>query len=314
LESQVEILQSLGKAFEKDAAKAVALLDDAKSENTHLQQQLSILMGKCAVEAQQTMEKATMLKAKLAASKTENRNLKQHCARIPEIKARAIKHAVKSANKEKTFKLVHKGVYGPQARALARTLVAAKCLQEYVGSVIFAVCKTAGVAVQGKMSRRTVARANLEGGVAAQIQAGYELAKTKCELYPNHINRKITNLWYLAFTASGDGTSNKHINYDARHVHIKVSDSASGSEPKHKSRFLGLHSAADQSAEQSVEDWLNTFSNILDVYTQSPLAKRSKHFTRLVDIMSKLMGMNADHCKKEKKIGHRMEEKKITAV
>ena len=79
-----------------------------------------------------------------------------------------MKRAVKSADKENTFKLVHKGVYGPQARALAHTLVAAKCSQEYVGGVILAVCKSAGVAVKGKMSRCTVSRAILEGGVAAQ--------------------------------------------------------------------------------------------------------------------------------------------------
>jgi hypothetical protein len=46
--------------------------------------------------------------------------------------------------------------------------------------MITAVCKSAGVAVQGKMSRRTVARAVVEGGVASQIQVGYELAQAKC--------------------------------------------------------------------------------------------------------------------------------------
>ena len=183
LEAQIKILQSAGKAFKDDAAKAVALLDNARSENTHLQLQLSTQMEKCALEAQHTMEKAIMLKAKLAASKHENKNLKQRCARIPEIKARAMKRAVKSAKKENTFKLVHKGIYGPQARALARTLVAAKCSQEYVGSVISAVCKSAGVAVQGKMSRRTVGRAIVEGGVASQVQVGYELAQAKCMLF-----------------------------------------------------------------------------------------------------------------------------------
>jgi len=51
LESQIKILQSAGKVFQEDAAKAVTLLDSVKSENTLLQQQLSTLMEKCAVEA-----------------------------------------------------------------------------------------------------------------------------------------------------------------------------------------------------------------------------------------------------------------------
>jgi chromosome segregation ATPase len=91
LESQIKVLQSVGKAFEEDAAKAISLFDSTKSENVLLQHRLSTLMEKCAVEAQQTMQKADMLKSKLAASKKENRNLKQHCARIPEVKARAMK-------------------------------------------------------------------------------------------------------------------------------------------------------------------------------------------------------------------------------
>jgi chromosome segregation ATPase len=115
LEAQIKILQSTGKVFEKDAAKAVALLDSVTSENALLRQQLSVQMEKCAVEARNTMEKAVMLKAKLATSKQENKNLKKCCARVPEIKARAIKRAIKSAKKENTFKLIHKGVYGPQA-------------------------------------------------------------------------------------------------------------------------------------------------------------------------------------------------------
>ena len=77
LESQIKVLQSVGKAFEEDAAKAISLFDSTKSENVLLQHQLSTLMEKCAVEAQQTMQKADMLKSKLAASKKENRNLKQ---------------------------------------------------------------------------------------------------------------------------------------------------------------------------------------------------------------------------------------------
>ncbi len=49
-------------------------------------------------------------------------------------------------------------------------LIAAGCSKEYVGSIIQMICKKAGVTVQGKMSRCTVSRAILKGGIAAQIQ------------------------------------------------------------------------------------------------------------------------------------------------
>jgi len=45
-----------------------------------------------------------------------------------------------------------------------------------VGSMIVTVAKHLGINVKHSMSRRTVGRAILEGGVAAQVQIGYELA------------------------------------------------------------------------------------------------------------------------------------------
>ena len=94
-----------------------------------------------------------------------------------------MKCAKNSANKEnRTYKLLHKGAYSPQARELARMLVSAGCSREYVSNVIHAVCKSAGVAVQGSMSRRTVSRAILEGGIAAKIQIGHELAQAEGKL------------------------------------------------------------------------------------------------------------------------------------
>ena len=40
-----------------------------------------------------------------------------------------------------------------------------------------------GIKVKGKLSRRTILRAIREGGVAARIQLGHELAQAKSEQY-----------------------------------------------------------------------------------------------------------------------------------
>jgi hypothetical protein len=53
------------------------------------------------------------------------------------------------------------------------------------------------VEVLAKMSRRTVARSILEGGIAAEIQLVYEIVKTN------------------DLTLSEDGTTHKHINYES---------------------------------------------------------------------------------------------------
>ena len=239
LERQIKLLKSVElPATRDDAAHAIKLLGETKSEKMHLESRLSKLMEKCALEASHSRQKQSDLQEQLAALKQISQNLQKCCNRMPDIKAKVIKRAKDYANKEnRTYKLLHKGVYSPEARELARTLVAAGCSREYVGRVIKAVCKNAGVTVQGSMSRRTVSRAVLEGGIAAQIQIGHELAQVE------------------AFTVSEDGTSNKHVPYDSHHINLKVpSYTNDGAEPTHENHLLGITSSPDQTAEGQAED------------------------------------------------------------
>ena len=181
LEGQIKLLQSVELPTARgDAARAIQVLKKSETENAHLTHELSKLLERCTLEASRTKVVQAEYKAKLAVTKRECRDLRKRSNRTPEIKAKAVEKAKFQANKEnRTHKLLHKGAYSPQARDLARTLVAAGCSQQYVGNVIHAVCKNAGVAVQGSMSRRTVSRAILEGGIAAQIQIGHELAQAE---------------------------------------------------------------------------------------------------------------------------------------
>jgi hypothetical protein len=181
LEGQIKFLQSVELPTAKgDAVRAIQLLGKTRADNDHLKNELSRLLERCTLEASQSKAKRMELETKVAASKSQNKNLQKRCNRVPEIKAKAVKRAKDSANKEnKTYKLLHKGAYSPQARELARMLVLAGCSRGYVSNVIHAVCKSAGVAVKGSMSRRTVSRAILEGGIAAKIQIGHELAQAE---------------------------------------------------------------------------------------------------------------------------------------
>src|SRR5882762_10257099 len=184
LEGQIKLLQAVElPAARGDAVKAIQLLQSAMSDNEHLEHKLSRLLERCTLEASQSKAKQRDIDSKLAALKKRNCILQKRCDWAPGIKAKAVKCAKNSANKEnRTYKLLHKGAYSPQARELARMLVSAGCSREYVSNVIHAVCKSAGVAVQGSMSRRTVSRAILEGGIAAKIQIGHELAQAEGKL------------------------------------------------------------------------------------------------------------------------------------
>jgi hypothetical protein len=183
LETQIALLQSVElPAAKGDAVKAIQLFDKSQLENAGLKCKLSHMMEKCAVEAGQAIVTHSELKAALAESKRKNIALKKCCDRGIDATAKAVKRAKQNSDKEnRTFRLLSKGTYKPQARELARMLVAAGCSKEYVGSVIQMICKKAGVTVQGKMSRRTVSRAILEGGIAAEIQLGHELTQAKGE-------------------------------------------------------------------------------------------------------------------------------------
>jgi hypothetical protein len=81
-----------------------------------------------------------------------------------------------------TYKLMHQGEYSVGVQKLARALAKSGCSQGQVGPMISMVGDVMGIKVKGKLSRRTVLRTIREGGVAARIQLGHELAQAKSKL------------------------------------------------------------------------------------------------------------------------------------
>ena len=98
---------------------------------------------------------------------------------------------------------------------MIRLLVQAGCSRDYVGQVIHAILKTAGISVYGSVSRRTVSRVIVEGYYAAQVQLGYEMTKAKRRF--NISISCFSNLTssLLDMTFSADGTTHRSINYNA---------------------------------------------------------------------------------------------------
>ena len=94
----------------------------------------------------------------------------------------ALQMRQRTSLRQHPFQLVKKGVYTQQARALARYLVSTGTAEKKVGAAIKTVGMAFGVKIKRTMSARTVKRAGLEGGVAADIQLVYEILKSdsKC--------------------------------------------------------------------------------------------------------------------------------------
>jgi hypothetical protein len=78
--------------------------------------------------------------------------------------------------------------------------------------------------------------------------------------------------------------------------------------------FLGITPSFDSSSEESIKDWNLALGSIVDLYNRSPLGKQHGSFLCTVDIFAKLVGMMTDHCAKEKKDVHMLEELKKSAV
>lgn len=83
-------------------------------------------------------------------------------------------------NRKCYLNMKSKGTYTLESRAIMRTLVSAGCAQKAVGSVIQSVGGLMGVNICNSVSKRTVRRAIIEGGVASTIQIGHAIAISKC--------------------------------------------------------------------------------------------------------------------------------------
>jgi hypothetical protein len=116
------------------------------------------------------------------------------------------KNAEANSKKKSNWSLIEKGRYTPAARAIVRVLDKAGCAQGKVASIISYIVGQAGLKVKGRMSRHTVQRALIEGGVAARIQLAHEMVDAKGTKNFMH-QSSLTQIECLGVTLSSDATS-----------------------------------------------------------------------------------------------------------
>ncbi|KAF8238173.1 hypothetical protein L208DRAFT_1355507 [Tricholoma matsutake] len=218
--------------------------------------------------------------------------LKAQCTHAPQI----LKCAVhKASHRPNVIKLTKHGVFTPEARALAWIIVHSGCSQAKVGGVIQSIGKLLGITIKTPMSRRTVGRAILEGGVAAKIQLGYEMSRTK------------------SLTISADSTSHRKINYEACHVALRTPDYRSSDlmvdlNSMPSVHLLGVDSEVDHTSEVSVAGWLDKMEDVAVTFNKSPLSQQMECEFMMSDLADLLWGMNGDHVSNEKQTATLMKE------
>jgi len=284
---------------QKEVEKVTQQLNNSQLQNEKLQHQFALekeqlqlkynaleknlakAISNAAIEADELGNVLLHAKKELRQSQRDLHKLKSQKAEI-QILNQAYKKKCKDA---KTYKAKCKGIYTPEIHSLALFLVEAGCSRDYVGEVIERVFNTAGISVKGTMSGRTVTRCIIEGGIAAQIQLGYEMA-----LAPS-------------LTIAGDGTTHENVNYDAKLVHMPVHSYTNDNleKPKHVTRTLGVHSAPNHTSETQVKGWKEVLIEIVEIFMNSPLAKSAHLQMSLKQFLQKLKGMNSDHAEDQKK-------------
>ncbi|KAI1788626.1 hypothetical protein LXA43DRAFT_894362, partial [Ganoderma leucocontextum] len=196
------------------------------------------------------------LQARLSTCLKQVRALEKRCGRFPQVFATHVRCA---RNAPTLFRLKTKGIYTPQARALARGLVFSGCSQKQVGHIVQMVGKTIGITVKGKMSAHTARRCVVEGGVASDIQLGYEITQANSKSRPSKLEMICTHLAWAAGPRSSPADSPQ---------------GAPGPSAMLKNRLLGVESSVNHTSETQVEGWKEKFRQLVNAYNKSPLAQR----------------------------------------
>ena len=306
LHDQVKILEQA----ERDASaqslrgsqqskQALASLRSLQDENNGLRSELSKAIGSWTSKLAGVHSKLELSKEKLQVLREEAYKLRRTVTRAKEIQENAVaKVKAKILQERSEHHLTSKGIFTEDTRNVVRLLVKAGCSRNYIDQVISTVLKSAGIKAIGTISRPSVSRILREGYFAAQVQLGWEMKNAE------------------SMTFSADGTSHRSINYNSRHVHLLVEDYASSeSEKKQRvTRTFGIQSSLDGSSEEAMADWKRILNANIEIYNNSPLGKRSGSIFKLIELLIKLMGMNTDHCAKEKKDARMLKELKAWAV
>ncbi|KAJ7229519.1 hypothetical protein B0H12DRAFT_1077434 [Mycena haematopus] len=176
-----------------------------------------------------------------------------------------------SVAKLSTQSLKDDGIISKEIRACVRDIVSFGAPLEGVDKIIHAVTKGLNIQICDHISTRSANRIILEGGIAAQLQIVDAIKEA------DH------------FTASGDGTSHKHLNYESRFVMVKD-----------KLLALGLTQAPNHTSEEQMAGWLKLIEEMYTAYNASPLGHAYPEDFRVFFV--KITGMMTDHAADQKKL------------
>ncbi len=124
--------------------------------------------------------KCKELQSKLVDCLGEKWKYNKYCKCAAGMVSCAVQHSHQKALKDSTkISITKRGVYTAQACQIARFLVSTGCSEKKVGAVIQSVGGMMGMMIKWRMIQCTVQHYITEGGIATQMQAAHEMARTK---------------------------------------------------------------------------------------------------------------------------------------
>jgi hypothetical protein len=161
---QIDLLHSAAvessknkKELMANASSAIQSLLGLEKQNLKLKSELFSCLERSKKEFQSWHEEQSVMRKSLRKANLQVHRLKKKCNTAAVHREYAVTRAKEQLLKQKsTHKLLKKGVYTEDTRNLIHFLVNAGCSKDYVGQVIAAVLKTAGITAIGALSRRTV--------------------------------------------------------------------------------------------------------------------------------------------------------------
>jgi len=235
--------------------------------------------------------------------------LKKKCEEILRLKK-----AIRMQAQKHIFKLTTWGVYTKQAHVMACYLASVGTTEKKIGETIKTIGKIMNVEVNHVMSLWTVECAVLESGMAAEIQLGYELAKSNSKflfiLYNTLLMMETQELTY-----SSDSTFHRHIEYEVHTVVVQIIDyTKADMAPEWKSCSLGIGTLTNHTSQTQVDGLRKRLEEIAKIFNESPLAKREGLIFKVNDFAYKLIGTSGDHAADQKKSHAILKEWKLKVI
>ncbi|PBK79975.1 hypothetical protein ARMGADRAFT_977390, partial [Armillaria gallica] len=162
-----------------------------------------------------------------------------------------------------------------------------------VDSVIHTVANGININVKDHISTKAARLIMLEGGVMAELQLVHEVQQAE------------------GITISGDGTTVKHINREAKHITLKVP--TYNQNPAHagnqavipQTHSMGISIAPSHTSEEQLEGWKRRRDDLYATYNASPLGESTPADPN--SFAAKIRGMGSDHAEDQKKLARLIE-------